>query len=270
MNWRHISCAAAAVLAAAAAIPAAAQPASGAGATMPRTADGKPDLNGLWGAEQRAFEVRRTGGSINIVGPDVGTAHQAQQEAAQRARQTPFTPNGPQYKAEFRALVQKTYDQQDKLDPVFACALPGVPRLGPPQQIVQAPGQLVFLYTTESGDTFRVIPTDGRGFRTDIDPSKNGDSVGRWEGDMLVVEVRNFVDSTWLQDGYPHSDKMRVVERLRREGDKLNYEVTVHDPAMLTAPWVRNRALSHLSTPLEEALPCMDVDRSRLLNNDHH
>ena len=99
-------------------------------------------------------------------------------------------------------------------------------------------GELIFLYEEISGDVYRIIPTDGRKHREDANPSYYGDAVGHWEGDTLVVETTNFVEETWFgEDGYFHSDAMRVIERFWRVGENLAYQVTVDDPKVLTQPW---------------------------------
>src|SRR6185369_3054806 len=137
--------------------------------------------------------------------------------------------NKPEYKPELLAKVKELSDKQGVLDPAFYCKPQGVPRMGPPSQIVQTPGQIVFLYG--ASNLFRVIPTDGRPHRADVDPSYMGDSIGRFDGDTLVVDVTNF------NDGYFHTEKMHVVERLTRKGDVLTYTATVEDPDVLAKPW---------------------------------
>jgi len=85
--------------------------------------------------------------------------------------------------------------------------------------IATTPGQVVFLY--EGRNTFRVVPTDGRKHRDDVEPTWNGDAVGRWEGDTLVVDVTNIIDESWLgADGWFHSDALHVVERLAGDRDR--------------------------------------------------
>ena len=76
----------------------------------------------------------------------------------------PWTP-APSYKPEFQAKVAELEANQSKTDPVFYCGRPGVPRVGPPRKIVQLPDELIFLYEDLSGDTYRIIPTDGRPHR---------------------------------------------------------------------------------------------------------
>ena len=122
--------------------------------------------------------------------------------------------------------------------------------MGPPAQIVQMPDKVVFLYAT---NLFRLIPI-GAAHRTDIDTSYMGDSVAKWDGDALVVDVNNLNDDTWLgPDGYFHTEAMHVVERFTRTGDAINYQVTVEDPNVFTQPWVMNaRTLRLGNRPLEE------------------
>ena len=95
------------------------------------------------------------------------------------------------------------------------CIPNGVPRSGAPRQIVQTPKLIVFMYQDDIARAdSRLIPTDGRPHRTDVDPSYNGDSIGHWEGDTLVVDVNQLSDETWLSrgridqygSGYFHSD----------------------------------------------------------------
>jgi hypothetical protein len=137
---------------------------------------------------------------------------------------------------------------------------------------VQMPGSVVFLY--EDKNTFRVIPTDGRAHRKDVDPSYLGDSVGHWEGDTLVVDVTQFTDDTWLgSDGYFHSPAMRVIERFTRTDDTLGYAVTVEDPVVLAQPWTTNRTLRISHDPqdaLIESPPCVEKDAPHMTTTEHH
>jgi hypothetical protein len=181
--------------------------------------------------------------------------------------------NKPPYKPELAAKLKEASDLQSKLDPAFYCKPEGVPRMGAPSQIVQTPGQVVFLY--EGRNTFRVVPTDGRSHRDDVEPTWNGDAVGRWEGDTLVVDVTNIIDESWLgADGWFHSDALHVVERLRREGDTLIYSATVEDPKMFTGPWeITPRALRLMADradALVESPPCIERSGENQVTNDHH
>ena len=156
-------------------------------------------------------------------------------------------PNAPPYKPELLAKVKDLASHSIDTDPTWHCIPEGVPRLGAPQQIVQTPKLIVFFYQTESPKLdSRLVPIDGRPHRTDVDPSYEGDSIGHWEGDTLVVDVNQLSDETWLPkggfdqygSGYFHSDALHVIERITRKGDTLTWEATVEDPKVLTKPWV--------------------------------
>jgi hypothetical protein len=93
---------------------------------------------------------------------------------------------------------------------------------------------------------FRRIPTDGRKHAADLEPTFLGDSVGRWDGDTLVVDVIGFNERTWLDtEGHQHSDALHVVERYRRAGrDAIDYSVTIDDPKTYQQPWTASRTLT--------------------------
>ena len=239
-------------------------------------AQGPVDLNGVWGAAALPPAVE-PGKSVRWLLPLKGVDPEGTDvfkgldriQVNNRAA----APNKPAYKPELVAKVKELSDKQGVLDPAFYCKPQGVPRMGPPSQIVQTPGQVVFLYG--ASNLFRIIPTDGRPHRADADPPYMGDSIGRFEGDTLVVDVTNFNDDTWLgSDGYFHSEKMHVVERLTRKGDVLTYTATVEDPLVLATPWtlpVRQLKLSKSAADaLLEAPPCVEHDAPHIVTLDHH
>jgi hypothetical protein len=213
----------------------------------PRTADGHPDLNGYWDSPRLPksahvdaagnidINVPRSKGGNGLVIPVTLPPHR-------------MDPNPPPYKPELLAKVKYLADHEVDSDPAFHCIPRGAPRSGPPQQIVQTPKLTMFLYQIDGGTgdqpgLFRLIPTDGRPHRADVDPSYYGDSIGHWDGDTLVVDVNQLSDETWLAGvdegtGYFHSDVTHVIERLTRKGDTLLWEATVEDPKVLTKPWV--------------------------------
>jgi hypothetical protein len=235
------------------------------------------DLNGIWGAAPLPPAVK-PGESVRWllpvrgVDPEKGDVFAGLDRQAVTGRAA--APNKPDYKPSLLAKVKELSDKQGVLDPAFYCKPQGVPRMGPPSQIVQTPGQVVFLYG--GSNLFRIVPTDGRPHRADADPSYMGDSIGRFEGaDTLVVEVTNFNDDTWLaSDGYFHSEKMRVIERFTRKGDVLTYQATVEDPEVLAKPWVQNARPLKLSTSKADALleapPCVEHDAPHIVTLDHH
>ena len=231
----------------------------------PHLADGHPDLNGIW---HHFFGI----GTIQKVGESfvVGGAFSPQQAGLYNK---PLNDPKPEYKPEFAAKVKSLYDDQVKEDPTLHCLPPGVPRLGPPHQIVHTPKQAVFLYADNTGNQWRVIPLDGRGHSTDPETAAtyNGDSIGHWDGDTLVVDVTRLTDETWLGDnGFFHSRKLHVTERLQRKGDTIRYQVTADDPEVLQKPWTLLRTLTLQPDALEEAAPCVDNDAGHYVTLEHH
>jgi hypothetical protein len=151
----------------------------------------------------------------------------------------------PVYKPEYWDKVQELDMWTNKYDPVMTCQPLGVPREGPPRRIIQTDKDVVFFYM--GGDAgggygeYRIIPTDDRKHdpQKAIEATYLGYTVGRWEGDTLVLDAISFVDSTWFgRGGFFHSEQMRVVEKFTRQGDVLLYDVTVEDPGVLAEPWV--------------------------------
>jgi hypothetical protein len=231
----------------------------------PHLADGHPDLNGVW---HHFFGI----GTIEKVGESfvVGGAFNPRNAKLYNA---PLNDAKPEYKPEFAAKVKSLYDNQVKEDPALHCINPGVPRLGPPHQIVHTAKQVVFLYGDSTGNQWRVIPLDGRVHSTDPETAAtfNGDSVGHWESDTLVVDVTRLTDETWLGDnGLMHSRKLHVIERLRRTGDAIQYTVTAEDPEVLQKPWTLSRTLTLQPDMLEEAAPCVDKDAGHYVTLEHH
>ena len=240
-----------------------AQPASDGG---PRLADGKPDLSGTWdnGAGIDFVRPSQSGESVCVSGCAPGTASGP---APRTVRSGP-----PQYRPEFAARVADLSARQVEEDPVLRCLPPGLPRIGPPDKIVQRVGEAVFLYEDVSGNFFRIVPTDGRALPTGNEPSFLGDSVAHWEGDTLVVETANFNGQSWLTDnGAFHTKGLRVVERLRRVNGTLEWTATASDPAVLAEPWIAPQRVAQL-TDLEivEAPPCIDRSLEHMMDGSNH
>jgi hypothetical protein len=235
-----------------------------------RTADGHPDLSGIW-----TFAISIPPGAISRTVNGQRIVVKVDQSARHKPADIPGAlawTKEPSYKPELRAKVEELAAHESKVDAVFYCGRPGVPRIGSPRRIVQLPGEFIFLYEEISGDPYRIIPTDGRKHSADANPSYYGDAVGHWQGDTLVVDTTNFVEETWFgEEGYFHSDAMHVTERLWRVGNNLAYQVTVDDPKVLTQPWTNFPHLIQPSDePLQESPVCKDDDGNRLLNLDHH
>lgn len=263
-------CAIAAILVSAGAISAEERSGS-ANTTIHRTVDGHPDLSGIW-----SYAISLPPEPLKKVVDGKVSIEKIDQSARRSARTNvpgalAWTP-APSYKPDFQAKVKYLDENESKLDGVFYCGRPGVPRIGSPRRIVQLPGEMIFLYEDISGDPYRIIPTDGRPHQKNPNPSYYGESVGRWEGDTLVVDSIGFVDDTWFgENGYFHTDAMHVIERFWRDGENLVYQVTVDDPNVLTQPWTEApHVIKPSNEPLEESPACKDEDGKKLLNLDHH
>jgi hypothetical protein len=208
---------------------------------------GHPDLTGNWSYTDWIGNYMTGGG--RRCGPGQG------EDCSRQSNQTEdfelYSPSRfgnmgrPLYKPEYWNKVQELDMWTNKYDPVMTCQPLGVPREGPPRRIYQTDKDVTFIYT--GGDAgggygeFRIIPTDGRqhGKEAEYDVTYLGDTVGRWDGDTLVLDSVAFTDQTWLgRGGFFHTDQMHVIERFRREGDALLYDVTVEDPGVLVEPWV--------------------------------
>jgi hypothetical protein len=151
----------------------------------------------------------------------------------------------PQYKPEHWDKIQELDMWTNKHDPVMTCQPLGVPRQGPPRRIYQSENDITFLYF--GGDAgggygeYRIIPTDGRKHaeNANFDATYMGVTVGRWEGDTLVLDSVGFIDTTWIgRGGFFHTSDMHVVEKFTRQGDAILYDVTIEDPEVLLEPWV--------------------------------
>ena len=241
----------------------------------PRLPDGHPDLNGTWDNGSGIDFVqpqKSSDGSVCIAGCPTATAAAAPPPPSPSVRQGAAAANMPHYKPEFLAKVKDLDKRQVETDPVLRCKNPGLPRIGPPDKIVQQSNQIVFLYDDVSGAFWRIIPMDGRPHRTDVDPSYLGDSVGHWEGDTLVVEANQFNDDSWLTDnGAFHTADLRVTERLHRVGDIIEYRAVAEDSKVLAELWQpKMRILKLTHNELVEPTPCVDQDMKHLVDDSHH
>ena len=198
----------------------------------PRTADGKPNLNGIWQA-------------LNEANWDL-EAHAASQGAVLALGAQFSVPPGVgvveggaiPYKPEALAKKKENFANRMKEDPEVKCYMGGVPRstyMPYPFQIIQGTGTIMMAYEYAGG--VRIINM-GKPTEAPVD-SWMGWSNGRWEGDTLVIDVTGLNDQTWFdRAGNYHSDALHVVERYTpRSADTLMYEATIEDPNVFTRTW---------------------------------
>ena len=199
--------------------------------TPRRTADGKPDFNGIWQALNAAsWDIQDHSGQLGLP-PGQGVVDG----------------NAIPYQSWAAAKKKENFANRLTADPTEAnCFLPGVPRatyMPFPFEIVQTPKTIAIAY--EFAHALRNIPMDGSPHPDGLPDTWMGDSRGRWEGDTLVVDVNSFNDQTWFDHaGNFHSDALHVVERYTLANpDHISYETTVEDPKIFTRPWTMSMPL---------------------------
>jgi hypothetical protein len=199
-------------------------------APAPRTADGKPDLTGLWDM---------------ITDSAIGNISLRNAGDLKPADVQPWA----------QALLQKRAEDFGRDNPRYRCVPegPGYSTGTGMKRFLQTPAMIVIL---NEDLTFRQIFMDGRTLETDANPSWMGYSIGHWDGDTLVVESSGFNDKTWLLEGYPHTEALRMTERYRRtDFGHLEIAVTFQDPGAYNKAWtVPLRAQLAADTELLESV----------------
>src|SRR5688572_13451283 len=193
-----------------------------------------PNISGMWNPEYAYF------------GPPIGDAPRPAGPPPGAPPPGMFRPPMPQltpaYAKKYAEWSKKFETGEQEPDTVTRCLAFGLARFGTmPMEIIQTPGQI----TMNLGvlHDIRRIYLDGIGHTIGADPSFNGDSVGHWEGDTLVVETNNIRAGTIDRNGVPHSDKLTAVERIRRVSPtRLEIETTLTDPEAFVAPFTLKRA----------------------------
>ncbi len=195
-------------------------------AACPRTPDGKPDFSGLWN-----IPTTRPGN------PDFPGCAPVSDEFINIAASLK---GGLPYQPWAADLVKTRRTEQRVNDPMSRCLPIGPVRLhtwNGPKKLVQAPGLLIMM--NELDTSYRQIFTDGRPLPVDPNPTWNGYSAGKWDGDTLVVQTAGFRDGLWLDaTGNPMTDAAKVTEQFRRpDFGHLDIEITIDDPKAYTKPW---------------------------------
>jgi hypothetical protein len=207
-------------------------------APSPRASNGKPDLSGVWQVEPPApGEMERKIGDLGtfvVPGDDPRTfsPYFFNILADFKREDAPIRPEAAE-------VFQRHAKAFGKDSPGSHCLPMGVPNtelIAVPFKIIQTPGVIVMLI--EADNTHRQIYTDGRPLPVDPQPSWQGYSTGKWEGDTLVVDTVGFNDKSWLDAiGHIHSESLRVQERYRRRDfGRMEMQVTIEDPKTFTQP----------------------------------
>jgi len=195
--------------------------------TAPRTSEGKPDFSGIWGWEDN-----------RPCPPDGCPDAHIGQEFLNIGWSLK---NGLPYQPWAADLVKKRMADNSKENPDANCLPMGMAQMNAhpfPRKIIQTPTEVVLIYEG-SGTTVREVFLDGRTLPTDPEPWWNGYSVGRWEGDTLVIETTGFMDDGWLDvRGSPLTSGGKIIERFHRvKYGYLELEETIDDPKAYTRPF---------------------------------
>ena len=205
-------------------------------APAPRAKDGRPDLSGVWQVEPTPQdELKRLFGDLsgeNALGDNTGAYSKYLVDilADFQRDQNPFRPEW------MKVLAQR----RKEVYPLTRCLPVGPPAddvLPGPFKVIQTPGLIVM--RNEYENSFRQIYTDGRKVPDDPFPLWLGYSIGKWDGDTLVVDTTGFNDQGWLDgEGHPRSEALHLSERFhRRDFGHIDMEITVDDPKVYTRPF---------------------------------
>jgi hypothetical protein len=234
-------------------------------ARTPRASNGKPDLSGVWHVQPTSREeMKRLYGNnvdaIEVPGMEIDTVSKYAVNIL-----LDFMPGEAPVRPEVAEVMSRRGDHKPEALPLTYCLPGGVPlstMLSEVSKIVQTPGLILIML--ELGGT-RQIYTDGRKHVSDNSPSWLGYSVGRWEGDTLVVDTIGFNGKSWLDIlGHPQSEQARVVERYRRRDfGHMDIEITIDDNTWYTKPFTVK--VTHLLQPDTDILEyfCNENEQDR-------
>jgi hypothetical protein len=204
-------------------------------APAPRAADGRPNLSGLWQTDSAPAEMLD-----RLIPRDTNGAGEVPMSQYFINILSDFKPEEAPVRAAAAALFlqrSKTFMNESPLSHCLPEGMPLVEMAPAPYKIIQTPGLTVMLY--ERDTTFRQVYTDGRKLPDDPQPSWLGYSVGKWDGDSLVVDTAGFNDRGWLDArGHSHSEALHLTERFHRlDFGHMEVQLTIDDPQTFTRPF---------------------------------
>lgn len=235
-------------------------------APAPRASNGKPDLSGVWQVEPTPYDEM-----TRLFGPGLDRLSVPGDDFHDLSKYTisvlaDFKPEEAPIRPEAAKIFQRNLATFGKENPTTQCE-PGGVTFGEilpfPSKFIQTPGVLVILQEADGAN--RQIFTDGRKHTQDPQPSWMGYSVGKWEGDVLVVDTVGFNDLGWLDGlGHPRSEALRVQERYRRRDfGHMDVEVTFDDPKMYTRPFTIKYVLDLIPDTDVAEYVCAENEKDR-------
>jgi hypothetical protein len=235
-------------------------------APAPRASNGKPDLSGLWQVEPTPFDEMK-----RLFGPELDSLSVPGDDPRNFSKYVfsilaDFKPEEAPIRPEAGRIFESHMKSFGSSNPTTQCLPGGVPFGGLlpfPNKFIQTPGLIVILQEADGG--LRQIFTDGRKHTADPQPSWMGYSVGKWEGDSLVVDTVGFNDKGWLDGaGHPHSDTLKIQERYRRRDfGHMDVQVTIDDPKMYTRPFSIKYTLDLVPDSEIAEYVCAENERDR-------
>ena len=211
-------------------------------AKTPRASNGKPDLSGVW-----QTELAPPGENERLFGPAIDDYVVLGDDPRTFSKYflnilVDFPPGQTPMRPGIAEISQRNQERRGTENPASRCLPQGIPRADifsyAPFKIIQTPGLIAVLY--EVDNTHRQIYTDDRKLPLEPQPAWLGYSIGKWEGDTLVVDAAGFNDKSWLDSmGHPHSEDLRIQERFhRRDFGHMDLSITIDDPKMYTKPFM--------------------------------
>jgi len=219
------------------------------------SAQGRPDLNGIWEVPNDLAVKGRVGNICaepacrTLLGlPPLAQTQQRFFQTLEEPQMLPWAEE--QYKKLRASAPNPNANPPQQVNPAWSGCIPEGPTelmRGGAFELVQFPDMVLLLFNNDHA--VRRVYLDGRGHPANWRPTPVGHSVGRYEGDTLIVDTVGINDKTWIDgQGHPHTDALRLTERIRRtDPETLEIEMTIDDPKAYAKPWTKK--ITHLLRP---------------------